>query len=562
MRKFLVLTLFSVAILMPLPKVLACGGVEQFYPLIEGITRYDLIVAATVQEYDDVGIGTILKVDRYFKGTGGEYVVLMPYPPALQNAGYTRRYDTGCLYAARSGGRWQHNGYGYMTLSANGNGTYSSGRIYFPKDGLVEFYSRDTDKYGEEVTLPVHKFEKLVLDLIGESETTEPTSSQYPLMRYLNVTTESGERYRLNPDRSVTWLDRAKYPIAISNDGSHVMFQLDHGELGFQYLAILKKPYDPWLHAVGSATSGGGSYMSEGQFASDGWLHPVKGFFGEFSPNSDFVAVQEATHLTVYLLFSVSKEGAVAGFGHIMALRAIATTTIDWPATGREMPLKWSEDSQTIAYQDVQGIWLWKMLEDTEPQLVIPTDESQALLDLSYSGRYIRFGNDASWTLLDIQTGESWKNMLISPDESRRIEIRIELADDDANETAVVTQYKLCSEPLSRCPLVIRAAPPRFIFWHDPGFVGLAYSTSFESFPWRYSLDNVCCSGIGGSDLPSISAFAFDETYMQPAFAFDTTHIGLDFDGWYYYDSIDLSEHLDSPIVDLEWGQPIFYDGR
>ena len=23
-----------------------------------------------------------------------------------------------------------------------------------------------------------------------------------------------------------------------------------------------------------------------------------------------------------------------------------------------------------------------------------------------------------------------------------------------------------------------------------------------------------------------------------------------------------LSEHLDSPIVDLEWGQPIFYEGR
>ena len=28
------------------------------------------------------------------------------------------------------------------------------------------------------------------------------------------------------------------------------------------------------------------------------------------------------------------------------------------------------------------------------------------------------------------------------------------------------------------------------------------------------------------------------------------------------YAPINLRRHLDSPIVDLEWGQPIFYEGR
>jgi len=546
----------------------ACGG---YYPTsIEYAATFDAFVKAEVVAVDDIGINAILKVDRYLRGSGGEYIVIMRHPPALQNAA-VRRYDFGCLYSGRSGPHWRKGDFGYFPLAPNANGTYrdlanlGTSAHYIPEDGYVDFFSNNEDEYDGNATLPADEFESLVLQLSGQGPSKAPRSNPYPLMRFLNITTESGERYRLNPDRSVTWLDAARYPITISNDGSHVMFQLDDGELGFQYLAMLKKPFNPMRHALGSAAPAGGRALSDGRYSSDGWLHPKPGLFGTFSPDSNFVAVQEESRLVIYLFYSVGIPDAAVGNGYRMAMKEIASYGVDWLSVDERAPMVWSADSNVIAFQDNHGIWLWSFLKESDPQLVVSTDEAEELLDLSYSGRYLRFGNNASWTLLEVQTGENWNNMLVSPDESRHIEIRIELADEHASRTAVVPRYRRCSEPLTRCPLVISSATPRFIFWHDPGFVGLVFSASLESFPWRYSLEQMCCccdGRVGGSELPSIIAFAFDETYMQPAIAFDETHIGFEFDGWYSFDSVDLSETLDSPIVDLEWGQPIFYEGR
>jgi len=75
--------------------VMACsyGGGEPSG--IKWNLRHELVVAAEVVDVDDVGIGTILKVHRYFKGAGGEYLAIMPYPPSLQIAGRLRWYHTG-----------------------------------------------------------------------------------------------------------------------------------------------------------------------------------------------------------------------------------------------------------------------------------------------------------------------------------------------------------------------------------------------------------------------------------------------------------------------------------
>ena len=174
----------------------------------------------------------------------------------------------------------------YLGLSANGNGTYSIRSVYSPKGGIVEFYSENEGN----VTLLVDEFDALLLELSGQSEPTKPRSNPNPLMRFLNITTESGERYRLNPDRSVTRLDPAKYPFAISNDGTHVMFHLDDGELGFQYLVLSKKPIVPWHNPEGSGVPAAGRSSSGGEFTSEGWLHAVNGLFGTFSPDSNLVA--------------------------------------------------------------------------------------------------------------------------------------------------------------------------------------------------------------------------------------------------------------------------------
>ncbi|MCY4063185.1 MAG: hypothetical protein OXG53_12505 [Chloroflexi bacterium] len=530
--------------------------------------RNDLVVAATVQEYDDVGIGTILKVDQYFKGAGGEYLVLMRYPPALQYAGHIRKYDTGCLYAARSEDRWQKKYFGYAALSENGNGTYSVNRIFFPVDGTIEFYSENEGETGAEVTLPVHDFEQLLLNLSGESEASVPKSSPYPLMRFLNITTESGERYRLNPDRSVTWLDEAKYPVAISNDGSHVMFRLDDGELGFQYLAQLKKPFDPTRHAMGSAAPVGGSALSDGYLDSYGWLHPVRGLYGEFSPNSNFVAVQEEKRLVVYLFYSADKDGAVVGFGHQLAIREIASHTAIWRTTDSEQPMLWSADSRAIAFEDARGIRIWRITEQADPQLVVQPEDGKELLDYSASGRYLRFGNKASWTLLDVQTGKSWNDTLITPDESRLIHFLSEGAEDYAEQLQRLIQ---CRYP-RLCPLILLQSMhtgfptvelPQDFLWHHPDYLGLVYRDGIVSIHWSYSLEDTYCEWFCRLELSSIEATAFDAHHQQTAIAFEQSKIAISIrspERDFY--KIDLSEYLDSPIVDLEWGQPIFYEGR
>ena len=565
----LLLPIILIIVLLPTAAIPASACTGPYTPPFESIARYDLIVAATVMDVDDVGIGTILKVDRYFKGAGGEYLAVMPYPPALQYAGYIRRYDTGCLYAARteaSWNGWQKHDFGYVGLMARGDGTYKRSPFYSPHDAMVEFYSVNAGDYGDMVTLSVADFEQLLLEIGEQTETTEPQSNPYPLMRFLNITTATGQRYRLNPDRSLTWLDPERYPIAISNDGSHVMFRLDDNELAFQYLSLVKKPFDPLRHALGSAAPVGGRALSGGQMSFADWLHPVPGRYAQFSPNSDAVVVQEETRLRIYFFVAVPIQGAAVGFAHNMQLWESASADFNWPGTAERLPLAWSGDSKSIAFQDSRGAWLWNIFDEAGPQLVLEADADQELLDLSHSGRYLRYGARASWTLLDVQSGETWQNTLISPDESRLIQIRDEFANEEARSSHIYGTYQACNAPLSRCPLTIVAAPPRFIFWNEPGFVGLVFETRLENFPWKHSHSHLlachcCCPGtISSSELPPVAAFAFDPTYMQPAFAYEETRIGFKLRSLSLnYDRVDLSEYLDSPIVDLEWGQPIFY---
>lgn len=544
MRSLLIVTIVCFTLLSFGSSVYACSGFE--HTSIEDISRYDLLVAATVIDVDDRGINAILKVERYFKGRGDEYLAVMRHPPALHYAGKVRRYETGCLYSGISGHQWQIGSYGFFPLSASTNGTYADddnydgiSAHYIPQDGFVEFYSDNAGEYGDYVVSSVDDFEELLLQMSGLDQTTEPESNPYPLMRFLHITTESGQTYRLNPDRSVTWLDPAEYPIDISNDGSHVMFRLENDELGFQYLDLIKKPFK-WSY---------------------GRVHAVPGLYGEFSPDSDFVAVQEKERITIYLMMSISgSEGP--GFGRSMAMQQVASFNATWIASQQKAPIVWSANSRVLAFQDANGIWIWDLIGKMEPRLVVPCAQSHGLLDLSMTGRFLRCACEEYWILVDLQTGENWENTLISPDESRLIHIQ---ADPTVSysQAGVVARRKHCDADSSICPVMIRTIKPDYIFWFEPGFIGLVSSNEVTSFPWKYSLTSICCRGdIDGSDLPTISAFAFDASYHLPVFAFDDTRLGIDLWGASHFETLDLSEYLDSPIVDLEWGQPIFYEGR
>ena len=306
-----------------------------------------------------------------------------------------------------------------------------------------------------------------------------------------------------------------------------------------------------------------------GQFTNNGWLHTVKGLFGTFSPDSNLVAIQEESRITVHLFSSVGLPGPAAGFGHRMAMEEIAGADVRWHTNESQQPLVWSSNSKAFAFQNGQEIWLWNMLLYEQPRLVASVESDVELIELSASGRYVRFGNRTAWTLLDVLNGETWKDSLVTPDESRLVHFYVVQMKD----------YETTRDNLKQCSLLVIGCPisvlqttetglgvlelPMDVFWYEPHLMGRVYPVGVISSSWSDSLWRVPNYDlVDMAYLPTVQAFAYDAEYDQPAFAFEDTRIGLDTRKWNNYDSIDLSEHLDSPIVDLEWGQPIFYEGR
>lgn len=538
----------------------ACGGGSPF--LIDALYDVDIIVEATALDVDERGYSAILHVSRYFKGQAGEYLTVMRFPPTLETAAAVRDYSTGCLYSG-NGREWANGDSGYFGLRSNGDGTYSdtaSGNVahFIPSDDRIEFYDFDpqTDSQWHSETLPIAEFENLLLEY-GETESTlQPISNPYPLMRFLNITTESGQRYQLNPDRSITPLDPETSPIAISNDGSHVAFRIDDERIGFQYLWLERMPF------FEDITNDGG------------WLIPQPGQSVQFSPDSNFVAVKNDAEITIYM-FDNYENG---GYGQRMTMQTVAQTDISQPL--EETPIVWSADSTTFAYQDGDGIWIWDIFEDGEPVLAITNvlDDS-ILLDISVSGRYVRYGQSDVWELLDTQSNVSYHNAIATPDESNLIYIQPEFPEGTPDVDR--RDNRQCEAPLSQnCPIYISfplnldgTGPDIFWYKYDQiALLGCGEDRCYvSSYPWRLAIGNSYNLEIQLTDpLLLVDAFDYDLIYDQPVVSVAGSILEFGFYPSYEreepsdpvpnLDQLDLSNMLDSPIVDLEWGLPIFYD--
>ncbi len=536
-----------------IPKTVACGGGGPF--VVQNFDDSNLIVHAYVVEVDDRGYNAILQTDYYFKGQNNKYLAIDRFSPALEVVSAVRGYDTSCTYSGY-GQKWVAGSEGYFALLDNGNGTYTDDAglgvdipHFFVKSGIVEFYSFDTNKGTQSLSLPVDEFEALLLKYGGKSKPDEPIPSAYPLKRFLTITTQSGQKYQLNPDRSVLPLDLKTYPLAISNDGSHVVFKLDDERLGFQYLSLEPKT---------------------GEHGEGGWLIAQVGKAALFSPDSNFVAVQEATKLTVYMFDNYEHNG----YGQAMTMTAIAHQNALWLSDNIKMPMIWSADSTSIAYQDKQGIWVWDIFENSEPKLIVKNTGKMELLDLSNSGRYVRYKLIEQWFLLDTQTGQTFENAITTPNESNLIYIQPEYPEgtSDINRNGGRT----CHVPLSQsCPIYILGSINIDFFWYK--YDQIAFLSCGEEIcristdTWQLSIGNTYNYKTQlDIQIPLVSAFDYDITYDQPVVAIKDYTLEFGFYSDYLrdesidqsldIDTVDLSKQLDSPITQLEWGQPIFYE--
>ena len=585
MRKLLVLALFFAIFLMPMSQVMACSRWE-FAPIDDVVEYRDVVVSGTVDYVDHLGANFVLKVDRYFKGSGGEYISVVYWRPALVYANSVRDYDQGCLSVGWGGHRLRRGDYGYFALGREENGTYdySEKNIWIPgevdpsqqldsSEEWVEFKLHWRSEYELESPAPVKDFEKLLLQLSKEAETRPPDDNNYPLMRYLKITTESGNRYRLNPDYSVTWLDPEWWPIAVSNDGSHVVFRIQEDELAFQFLSLLKKVLAscPDCKPLDYRYVRGGHTLSEAEYANEGWLEPVPGFHAVFSPDSNFVAVHDRKELRVFMFDNWTL--AEYEYGQEMSMKVVAAQPAWWDPSMDAAPILWSADSTTIVFQDDRGIWHWDIFADTHPVLVLPDTKDNMLLDVSRSGRFIRLGQDDSWTLLDVDSGEIHERAIATPDERNLIMAHPSYPSGAVTARAGRTDryryaWRTCRAPLSTCPIHIEY-PHQLIavFDYQPGRIGLVSRTSIQFFPWYLSLEESYLPVLAEAPAP-IVAFDYDTMHNVPAIAYDD--FTIDFGLYYEFERtplqhgqtgpISLIGHLDSPIVDLEWEQPVFYE--
>lgn len=528
--------------------VKACGGGANF--VIDYLTEYDNIVHATVIDVDERGYNAILQVHAYFKGTGAEYITVMRYAPALEYTRAIRGYDTSCLYAGQ-GREWIVGSTGYFALSHNDNGTHTDNTIggvpephFFVEDEMIEYLTFDvhTDVRPQENSVTIEEFEALLLEYGGRHVTISPQPNMYPLMRFLIITTETGQQYRLNPDYTLTILDEETFPLATSNDGSHTVFRVDE-KLRFEYYA----------------------YSFDGNA-----VIFQNGYNAIFSPDSNFVAVQDTEQLVIYM-FDNYESG---GYGLRMRMQSIANSDVSW-ITEQNNWLVWSADSTTIAYQDLQGIWHWNLFENSEPQLIVPNVDGIALLDISDSGRYVRFEVADSWMSIDLNSSETYEYALATPDERNLIYIRAEYPEDtpDVNRGG----DRQCRVPLAEtCPIYLQGNEDFDYFWFKNNQIAILSCWEegcwIRTHQWQLANGTSSFNSYGRLDvvLPVVSAVDYDITYDQPAIAVDNFTIEFDFYPRYWrdepsdppfdYQAIDLTERLDSPIALLEWGQPIFYE--
>ena len=550
-----VATVLLFALLSPL-NIVACSGYFSFSA--EDLPEMDLLVLATVLDADDRGYSAVIRVEEYYKGEGPALLTVMRYNVGLETGNAVRGYDTGCLYDGQ-GHIWRPGSTGYFGLNRNRNHTYTDSYYgsahFFAIDGQVAYHeSTYPGLWGPPTVVSEDEFEAKLLAAGERDAAIAPAVhdvDHYPLMRYLMITTENGTRYRVNPDRSVMPVDAGTAHF-ISPDDAHVALHIDRGTLGFTYVwpsGHTPEDYEQMVQLPGRDLV--------------------------FSNDSHMVAVWDETQLSVYM-FRRGGQGQYLDWGFGMRMDRIASSPLQL-ADGGSAIVRWSADSSAIAWQDDRGIWRWNLYDDAEPSRIAESNgvASARLLDLSESGRYVRYLVDSGWRLYDSKTGEVFANALATAGDRHLIFINSE----DAPLNSWAGNSK-CAPPLrENCAvyLGIKNIDTVTIFPFHMELLGIVGCKGddcrVEGRSWHPANHNEYRDKIGGRYLDlhmtDVRQIAYDPAYYRPAilrgdyqieFNFYNSHYFDDPDYLPYLDYLDLDGVIDSPVASMQWGQPVFYD--
>jgi hypothetical protein len=573
MRKYL-LFLMSVTslavVIIPSQSVFACTpGEPEAVSIDFSLETTDVIVKATVVEVDDAGINAILEADTYLTGGGPRFLLLSRSNPLLSTVRRDHGYSTGCFtepfdipvgltsYFAlkrRASGAYFHTYTGY----------YYELQQIIPQLGVYTRIDPQAGDDPENLEFVDIRSEEQFIDFIAERSGETPTEpvgnfNDLPRITPLRVITESGANYIYPIDGGEpTLLDSTvppewspvAYPELFNpppscasvdcrldrSDRSVYMTQVDENtiQLNYPYSGFTAVNHVP-IEVTGQA------------FA--------------LSANGEAALIWNGDNLSVYAIIAdicITCGDGGEIFPNLTLLREFPFTLPDnqdiQSLRGRAV---WSADGATLLFGDAQGVWLWDIYRQSEPEVLIPATDAQIPTPLfaSATGRYIGYTWDFdarnSWVMIDRFNGMEFENALISPNERQLAQFGVTPDDDN-----------LCQPPvLIKCAHYFNDLPQQFRWIGDETYFIVQCKTNNPQV----------CDLSGSSETvirthgynPQIRLrilrdrwvgdVAFDP--IQNLFAVVVGPQTIRIDTTEY----DISERLDSDIVDIQWMDSLFY---
>ncbi|GAB5492390.1 MAG: hypothetical protein Phog2KO_26050 [Phototrophicaceae bacterium] len=190
------------------------------------------------------------------------------------------------------------------------------------------------------------------------------------------------------------------------------------------------------------------------------------------------------------------------------------------------------------------------------------------ILELSTTGRYIRYGTAQEWSLLDSVTGQVYDDALVTPDEIRLIQIAPEESiSSTVDRTNIVTcpdtqtiPYP-CSGGIGISIPLSQSYQVQDIYWQSTSTL-IVVTCQIEDASICDIL-NININPRGNFPRPSgeyMNDYVYDADFGVMAWAVDDYFLHFNMNS--RYGGFDLSEYLDSPIASIEWGETLWYVER
>ena len=547
----------------------ACSGGETTPTPLEVLIPRSVLVRATIIE-SSAG-NHMLAIEQYLIGSGPQILFLYRESPVEWTLHRVRGYDVGCSWMD-DGDLAPLGSTTYIALQRQESGAYRADfmgngeEVFSTWDDEITYWTMvdpdgDPSDYDnlESHTVSQAEFVALVEEMSGQEASPPDRFAPIPRRKLLYITTESGQRYMLPVDGGevVPLLEPpcgSNCPI-LSPDGTHMAQLVDQDHIQFIYPGVL----------AGNTWENQREIIVEGQEVL-------------FSPNSDAELVWDDNHLNAYHFFvDTERYGMNGQYMNAAPIWSVELATDErLPVEALRGTMVWSGDSTTVAYVDAAGIWQYDFFQQTEPQLIVPFEElgpSLDIFELSRTGRYLRYGTLDGWTLVDGQTGATYDDGLISPEERylalfHSSEIRAPVAPREDTAECYVPVRAECGISVTMDEEFELA----YSAWIDANSLLVFYC--FVDNHSRCDAEQINLDRPYDVDLPRSPEWgpqqffpAYDVAYdpQYGKLALVSSDYTIQFDRYISHpldidETPDLSYVLDSPIVDIEWGESLWYD--